>query len=186
MKYDITKFNPCDEAIQFYNQFDTPKEAWDKCPRGDWMLWIASKLQVDYRELVLAKALCSNTVRYLMKDNRSKNAVYVAFMYGREKATKDELRAAAYAAYAAADAAADADYATYATYAAAYAAADAAAYAADAAAYAADATYTAAYAATTYAAYAAAAKKTNQMKTADICRKILTECVFEKIEGEQK
>jgi predicted alpha/beta hydrolase family esterase len=191
MKYNIKKFDPCKEALIFYNSFETSEEAWEKCERGDWMLWIAQNLQVDVRKLVLAKSLCAYTVKHLMKE-RSKNAIYVAFKYGRGKATKTELNAAyadaadvANAAYAYADAtyayAADAAYAV--AYAVAYAAnanadatdvANAVAYAANAAAYAANANADATYA-------AADAKKENQMKTANICRKILTEEVFKKI-----
>lgn len=140
MKYDITKFNPCESALDYYNQFDTSEDAWKNCPRGDWMLWIASQLGIDDRKLTLAKALCANTVKHLMKDKRSREAVYVAFKYGRGKATKDELRTAAANAAAASNAAAS----------------------------------------------AAAAKKKNQLQTADICRKVLTESVFEKIWEEQK
>jgi hypothetical protein len=172
MKYKIEKFSPCSEALNFYNSFETAAEAWEKCERGDWMLWIASKLQVDVKKLVLAKALCANTVRNLMRDKRSKEAVYVALRFGRGKATNKELNAAYDAAAAAAAAAYDAAAAAAA---AAYDAAADAAAAADAdadAAAAADADAAAAY---------DAAKKENRMKTANICRKILTEVVFEKI-----
>jgi len=189
-KYNIKKFDPCKKALIFYNSFETSEEAWEKCERGDWMLWIAQKLQVDVRKLVLAKSLCAYTVKHLMKDQKSKDAIYVAFLFGRGKATKQELMAAAayadaaYAAAAYAAAYADAYAAAYAAY-AAYAAADAATYAAADAAYAAayaDAYADAAYADTAYADAAyAAAKKENQMKTANICRKILTEEVFKKI-----
>ncbi len=163
---EIEKYNPCIEAIEYRKQFNTFKEAWENCHRGDWMLWIAAKLEVNHRQLTLAKAYCAETVIHLMKDERSIHAVKVAKRYGRNRATKGQLNAAAYAASAAADAADAAD-----AYAAAYAAdADAAAYAA------ADAADAAAAA----AAYDAA-KRDNQKLTADICRKYLTEHVMKKI-----
>jgi len=161
----MKKYNACNAAIEWAEE-KTVQEAWDKCERGDWMLWIYKKLYPDnLKELTLAKAYCANTVRHLMKDERSINAVDIAIKFGNDNANREELRAAAYAAYAAASA----SHAAYAVDAAADAAAYAA-YAADAAAaYAADA---AAYAA--YAAASADALKDNRKKTADICRKYLT------------
>ena len=125
-QFEINKFSPCQEAIAFRKQFNTFKEAWENCPRGDWMLWLAKKLQIDLLKLTTAKALCANTVRHLMKDERSTKAIDVALLFGQNKASIMELNAAADAADAAAAAA-------YAAAAAAYAAAAAAAYAAAAA-----------------------------------------------------
>ena len=188
----LKKLDACKSAIEFSKGFKTYKEVWENCPRGDWMLWLASRLKIDKRLLTLAKGKCAQTVLHLMKDERSRNAVQAAINFGEGLITEDELRtaadAAAYAAYAAdayaadaaaayaADAAADAAAAD--AYAADAAAADAAAYAAYAAAAADDAAY-AAYAADAAAA-ADDAKKTNQLLTANICREILTEAVYAK------
>ena len=189
---EIEKYKPCIEAIKYRKKFKTFKEAWDNCPRGDWMLWIAAKLEVNHRQLTLAKAYCTETVIHLMKDERSIQAVKVAKRYGRNRATKGQLKDAADAAADAYDVYADA--AAYAAYDAAYAACAADAYAAYDAAYAA----CAACAADAYAAYdacaadaadayaacaadAADAKRDNQKLTADICRKYLTEHVMKKI-----
>jgi len=172
---ELKKYNPCSEAMDFRKEFKTFSEAWENCPRGDWMLWIAQKTGVNKRKMTLAKALCAETVKHLMKDERSLNALKVAKNYGRYKANDEELRHAAAAAYAADAAAytdADADAAAYAAAAAAYAAADDA-YAADA--YAAAAAYAAAYADTDADADA---RKQNQLATAKICRKILTKDVL--------
>ena len=111
---DIEKFNPCREAVKYRRKFKTFREAWDNCNRGDWMLWIASEYGVSFRKLTLAKGYCANTVRHLMKDERSIKAVDLAISYGSNNGTtKAELNAAADDA---ADAAAYAD-----AYAAAYA-----------------------------------------------------------------
>ena len=200
MKFEIEKFNACKESIVFRKNYPDFKTAWENCPRGDWMLWIAKKLNVDLLKLTTAKALCANTVRNLMRDERSTKAIDVAILFGQGKASREELDAAAadaaaYTAYTAytADAAAAAAYAAAdaadAAAAAAYAAADAAYAVADAAAAAAYAVADAAYAvaaadaayAAADAAYAAAdadAKRKNQQETADICRRILTEDVL--------
>ena len=173
-QYEISKFNPCGDAVEFRAQYPTFKEAWENCPRGDWMLWLAKKLDVDLRIITKAKAKCALTVRRLMKDQRSIDACEVALKFADGLATREELNDAAAAAAAVAYAAyadADAD--------AAYAAADAAyAYA--------DADAAAAYAAAAAAAYVYAdaydARKKNQLETANICREILTDVVFKKLQ----
>src|SRR5690606_31512598 len=119
---EIKKYHPCSEALRFRMQYQTFQEAWQACPRGDWMLWIAQRVGVDLRTLTRAKALCALTVRHLMKDERSIKACEVAIKFADGEATREELDAAA------------ADAAAYAAYVADYAAADAADAAADAAA----------------------------------------------------
>ncbi len=156
----------CDDACDWATG-KTAKEAWDECPRGDWLLWWARKENVDKRVMTLAKGKCAETVIHLMKDQRSKDVVKAAIDYGNGLITDDELRTAADAAtYAYAAYAAAADAAAYASAASAYAyaASDAAAYAAaDAYAYAADATYAA----------RKQAREKNQKLTADIVREII-------------
>lgn len=146
MEIEIEKYSPREDALIFRKQHATFQEAWNNCPRGDWMLWIAKKLNVDLKPLTLAKVRCASTVRHLMKDPRSTNALDVALRFANGEATREELNAAAAdAAYAAADAAN-----------AAYAAADAA-----------DARRE--------------SRQQNQKATADICREVLTDLVFEKL-----
>ena len=53
------------------------------CPRGDWLLWLAKKIDIDIKPLTLAKGLCVNTVRHLMKDDRSIRAVDTAIAFGK-------------------------------------------------------------------------------------------------------
>ena len=191
----LIDLNACQDALNYYTNKTNFEQAWNDCHRGDWMLWIASKLKIDKRTLFLAKARCAKTVLHLMTDERSREAVKVAEKYGLNKCDELELRnaaaSAAAAAYAAAAAAADADAAADA-YSDAADAADAA-YAADAAAaaYAADAAaaaaasgaYSDAAASAAYAASGAdaAAGEQNQQLTANICRQLLTEQVFQKV-----
>jgi hypothetical protein len=183
----LEELGSCIEGMEFASEYPTLQDAWTACPRGDWMLWLAKRLGVDLRTLTLAKALCASTVRHLMKDPRSLAAIDAAVDFGRGKIMEQKLKKAAYAAV-------DAVYAAYAAAVdAAAAAADAAAAAADAAAYAAyaaavDAAAAAADAAAVdAAAYAAAvdaadaARIKNRQQTADICRKILTVAVFERL-----
>ena len=165
-KDQLIQLNACDPAIEFVAD-KTFSEAYEQCERGDWLLWLYKNVQnYDKRKLVLAAGLCANTVRHLMKDERSIKAVDAAINYGNGLINDIQLTAAADAAADAAAAAADAAYA----YAYAYAAY--AAYAADAAA-AAYAAY--AYAAYAYAAaaYAYAARLSSQKQTAEIVKSII-------------
>jgi hypothetical protein len=165
----LKELDACEEAIKWCaeNKFKTIEEAWEKCERGDWMLWLYKRLYPDnLRELTLAKGYCAHTIRHLMTDERSINAVDAAIAFGEGKISKVELRA--YTAAAAAASAAAAAYAAEGAYTADYAsAATDAAYAADYAAYAASAAADGAYT-------AVLVEKLNQRLTADICRKYLT------------
>jgi hypothetical protein len=115
----LQKFSPCHIAKEWMKTQKNATEAWKNCKRGDWMLWLAKKLNVDDKKLTMAKAMCAKQVEHLMKDQRSKDALQACFDYVNGKITREKLNAAAYAAYDAAayDAATDA---------AAYAATDAA------------------------------------------------------------
>ena len=158
LKEKLIELGACKDAIEWAGDKELP-EAWETCPRGDWMLWLAQKTGVSLRTLTAAKAECAASVLHLMKDERSRNAVFVARRYGMGEATELELASARDAAYAAA-------------YAAVYAAAHAA--------YAAAADTEAAYAAAAYAAEAYdaeaydAARQDALVKCADIVRGIIT------------
>jgi len=174
MKKLLIKLKACSEAKEWAEN-KSWEEVYNTCHRGDWLLWLFKKTNPDDLQLLtLAKGHCTNTVRHLMKDERSIKAVDVAIAFGEGKATRedaDATYAAAYAAFAAASA--DADAAAYAAAAATYAVTAAADVAYAAATYAATAAADAAAAAAdTYAVYAAA-KKYNQQLTADICRMYL-------------
>lgn len=164
LKELLTELNACTDAREWAGD-KSIEEIVETCERGDWLLWLSQKVEMDLQPLTLAKGHCAGTVLHLMKDERSKKAVQVAIDFGNALATRDQLDAAYTAATAAYTAATAAAYAT-AAYTAAYTAADAAAdaYASYAASYAADAA-----AADADAGYAA--KKENQKLTADICRK---------------
>ena len=182
----LINLHACEEA-KAWAQGMTVEQAVSSVERGDWLLWLAKKIDIPKRPLTLAKARCAKTVIHLMKDERSINAVNLAEEYGlSDEVSEDDLRKAAAAAYAATYAAAAAAYA--ATYDAASAAAYAATYAAAAAAY--TATYAAAADAASDAAYAAAddayaaaddALSKNQLQTAEICREVLGKMIIARV-----
>lgn len=160
-KFDISIYEPCKDAIKYYGTKKSFEQAWNDCPRGDWMLWIAARLSIDRKLLVLSAVRCARTVQDLMTDERSLKALDVAEMWATtERVTDQELKGSANAAWAAAWASRATDAAA-ATYAAAYATLAAA-----------DATWVASSA-------FAAALAANQKQVADICRELLTDAVFE-------
>ena len=165
LKELLIELKACSDAREWAGDM-TIEQAVEKCHIGDWLLWLAKKIDIGLQPLTLAKGHCANTVRHLMQDERSIAAVDMAIAYGEGRVTIEKLNAAyaaavaAYAAYAAADA-----YVAAAA-AAAYAAAAADDTADDAAAYAAD-------------AYADAADA-NRLKTANICRQYIGQLIIDK------
>lgn len=154
---DILKpFNPCYDMVEWLGD-KTLDAAWNTCPRGDWMLWIYSRIHPEnVKGLVAAAAECAATVKHLMTDPRSIAAVEAAQAFGRGEIDETALRkaeAAAWAAWAARATRA----ATWADWAAAWAAES----------------QTATWAAESQAAESDSAKLENQLETADICRRML-------------
>jgi hypothetical protein len=147
----LKKLNACSEAIEFGSKFPTLQAAWDKCKRGDWMLWYAGKKSGEpesakRKKLVLAACACARLALPYTKDPCVLACIETAEKWAGGKATIGELWLARNAVYAA-------DAAAYAVY------------AADAATYAADAAYAAAA-----NAYADARRKLLK-QCADIMRK---------------
>ena len=170
----LRAMDACDTAI-YWQTSKSLEEVWNTCPRGDWMIWLLNRTTLKGNPIMcLIAGHCANTVRHLMKDDRSIAAADAAIDYGEGRITRDELRYAAAAAAAAAAAFAAADAAD-----AAGADADAAAAAAFAAADAADAADDAAF-----VAAADAARSSNRKKTADIVRnhislELITKLLYE-------
>lgn len=190
----LQKNEACKGSIEWIeeNNIQSLQDAWNACERGDWLLWMATKLNVDKRKLVLCGALCAHTVVQYMQDPRSREVVRIALLWGRGKATNAQLvdaRTAADDAWTDAICAADAAVGAAADAAdVVVCAADAAVCAAwteaavDAAKAAADATICAAWIGVANGAKAAIdAKKANELRTAEIARNILTDDIIEKI-----
>ncbi len=147
----------CPEAIEWVNNRSLCK-CWQVVDRADWMLWLAAKVGVDRKPLVLAACDCAEPALKYVPDGeeRPRKAIETARAWCKGKATLKQVRsAAADAAVYAADA--DAAYT---------AAAYASSYAADSAVYASDAD-----AAAAYAAYAAAARQKAHKSMCRIIRK---------------
>ena len=135
----LRRLRACAAATHWAESQPDAETAWRQCPRGDWLLWIAARLDIDRKLLTRAACACARTAlpHVPAGEERPRLAIEMAEAWSRGEATVDDVHRAARDALAAwqtayDDAAADAAYA-YAAY-AAYAATAAYAYAADAAA----------------------------------------------------
>ena len=107
LKEFLIKHKACEDGFDFAKDL-TLEEFLNTCQRGDWILWLFVRMNPDsLRELTLAKGHCANTVRELMKDERSVKAVGGAITFGKGKELDDAAVAAWDAAWDAALAAAD-------------------------------------------------------------------------------
>jgi len=99
----LTKLGACTEAVKWAGR-KTHKKAWGTCQRGDWLLWIAGKLNVDRKLLVLAACGCARTaLKYIPAgEDRPRIAIETAEAWTRGEATIGQVRTAAAAARAAA------------------------------------------------------------------------------------
>ena len=93
----LTELGACNEA-HIWAKWKDLETVWATCPRGDGMLWLARKCNVDKRKITLAKGLCAETVKHLMKDPRSIAAVEAAIKYGNGEIDDTELKNTADAA----------------------------------------------------------------------------------------
>ena len=104
--------NACDSGLKYAEQFATLQEAWDKCEKGYWMLWLAGRLAGDNqspsrRKLVLVACECARLALPFVPPGelRPLRAIEAAEKWAEGGATLDDVRGAADAAYAAAYAA---------------------------------------------------------------------------------
>jgi hypothetical protein len=95
----LKKLKACEDGLLWINN-KSSQEVYDTLDRGDWLLWFFKKANPDDVKLTtLVKGYCANTVRHLMKDQRSTHAVDMAIAFGEGKATLEELIDACDSAY---------------------------------------------------------------------------------------
>ena len=105
----LERLGACCEAVERARAQKSPRAAWAKCRRADWMLWLATRVGVDRRLVVLAACDCAETAQPHWNEHTaaaSGDAITTARAWARGDATIEEVRAAANAAAAAAAAAA--------------------------------------------------------------------------------
>ena len=162
----LEQHHACQGSYEFAKDL-TLEQFHATCQRGDWMLWLFSRLQPEKEsEIRLAAAHCANTVRPLMQDQRSTDLVdWLIDNNGAEPPEK--MQEEAQEAYTDALATANAACAAYGSAGAAGAAFTALDVFTVCTAFYAD-----------YAVYAASAcdseaRDKNRLQTADICREYL-------------
>ena len=112
MKYIelLNKYDACQPAIGWLekNNIRSIQEAWERCKRPDWLLWldINFHLFTDKQRRLMACRFVretpvadGRTVWDLLTDERSRNAVIVAERYAHGEASDTELTAAREAAW---------------------------------------------------------------------------------------
>ena len=171
MTIDISHLKPCARGATWLETQTDIKTAWLSCQRGDWMLWLAAKLNLPRPLVVLAACDCARIALQFVPSGelRPLKAIEAAEAWANNP-IPENLKLAKKAAVAAAAAAASAASA----FAAAADAAATSAFAADAAAYATYSTRAAARAAARAATYVAdaadAAHKQALAQHADLVR----------------
>ena len=136
---ELRAMDACEDAVEWAGTQPSLAQAWRRCKRGDWMLWLAGRRRVPRERLVWIACQCARlSLKYVpLGEDRPRIAIETAEAWTRGEAGLNQVLDAASASYAAY---ADAAYAAaYAASAAAYADAAAADAAADAAYYADDA-----------------------------------------------
>lgn len=97
----LIKLDACNDAKIWAGDM-TIEEVIRNSERGDWLLWLAKKVDIPIRPLTLAKARCAKTVIHLMKDQKSIDAVNLAEKFGlTDEVSLDDLKVASKAAAAA-------------------------------------------------------------------------------------
>ena len=98
----LERLGACREAADWYDGRDS-EQAWAECERGDWMLWVAGKLNVDRKVLVAAACECAELALVHVPDgeDRPRQAIETARAWVSGNATLEQVRKAASAAYAA-------------------------------------------------------------------------------------
>ena len=101
----MNSLDACPEALAWIERTPGRTNAlWELCPRGDWMLWLASQAGVDLRRIVLAACACVRPalVHVPAGEDRPRLAIETAERWARGDATIEAVRAAHSGAYAAA------------------------------------------------------------------------------------
>ena len=193
----LEDLNACQDSRRWAGDM-TIEEVVQACPRGDWLLWLAGKINIDQRKLTLAKAACAKTIIPLIEDKRSLEAIRIAELYGSNLTEEYELILAKRKAIEVATESAVAlkKYSELGANESGYSVLDINYYSAhaayncanlsifsnyDTAAYTADAAY--AYEIVPHGDFVLAKnkQKENQLQTADICREILGKLIINRV-----
>jgi hypothetical protein len=84
-------------ALKWAQTQDNPNDAWTTCPRGDWLLYLAVRLGVEHRAVVLAAWTCARLGLPYTRDERPLQAILMteAWVLGDKTVTAQDVRGAA-------------------------------------------------------------------------------------------
>jgi len=101
-EYTLKHGGGCDPAIKWLGG-KSYRDAYETCPRGDWLLWLVHELKIDLRKIALAACECIELGYKFLPDGeyRARIAVETWRAWVRGEATLEEVRSAADAAHAA-------------------------------------------------------------------------------------
>jgi uncharacterized cupin superfamily protein len=104
---DILKLEPCEEGVDFLNQFSSPKEAWEACEDPDHMFWALRNLNLIPEEtsVTLANIFAERAKKFAESADAAASRSAAAASRAAASAAYWATRAAEYAADAAASAA---------------------------------------------------------------------------------
>ena len=102
LRDQLVAIRACSDAVEWVGT-RTIEQAWAECERGDWMLWLAGRIDIDRKLLVSAACACAEPALAFVRagEDRPRLAIEVARAWCVGTATLDDVRAAAAAAYAA-------------------------------------------------------------------------------------
>lgn len=91
----LKKHYACEPALTWLGDRD-PETAWRECPRADWMLWAAGKLDVDRKTLVTIACRIARKVLHLVPtgEDRPRIAIETTERWVRGESTIEEVQAA--------------------------------------------------------------------------------------------
>jgi hypothetical protein len=96
----LRRIGTCREGIDWASDQPDPRTAWEACPRGDWMLWLAVELGAERRDVVAAVCLCARpALRHVRTgEDRPRRAVEAAEGWLRGEVWFEDVRQAGLAA----------------------------------------------------------------------------------------
>jgi hypothetical protein len=65
----LRKIHACEEAIAYASGQSDFQSIWDNCPRGDWLIWLASLLRAPQYLVVRVSIECARPVLKLIQGN---------------------------------------------------------------------------------------------------------------------
>ena len=96
----LKKSEACAPALKWLETQLDAQTAWVNCERGDWLLWLLAKLEIDRKKLVLLACKCARSSLHLVLkgEERPRIAIETAEAWARGEATLGEVNRAAIAA----------------------------------------------------------------------------------------